>query len=395
VTRLLRQIIWRGQSRRSFVFAGIGFLLGLSFLLLAVQLYDRVYSGIRADLESGELSRYLVLHKRIGNAQVMGKASPNFNEAEVEELRGQAFVQELAPFRGNSFAAAMTMEQFEDMQVLLPLESVEDAFLDTIPNGWSWSAEDARIPVILSSEFLNLYNAVLAPSMNYPRFTREFIQQYPLEILLIGNGQKRSMPIRVVGFSDRILSVLVPGEFLSWANEEYGSGERPEYARVIAQVSDPGDEALKRFLETKDYETSQDALKGTAAGALQALLALLAFLGLLFFALATVIFLMAFELTISRSRQEIDLLIQLGHTLPSLTRAVAGMFVPVVLGLGGVSILLLLVVVNLLSDAISAQGLAIESGIWSGVWLAAIVFLGSVMALSLWRIHASLVALAR
>jgi len=395
VTRLLRQIIWRGQSRRSFVFAGIGFLLGLSFLLLAVQLYDRVYSGIRADLESGELSRYLVLHKRIGNAQVMGKASPNFNEAEVEELRGQAFVQELAPFRGNSFAAAMTMEQFENMQVLLPLESVEDAFLDTIPNGWSWSAEDARIPVILSSEFLNLYNAVLAPSMNYPRFTREFIQQYPLEILLIGNGQKRSMPIRVVGFSDRILSVLVPGEFLSWANEEYGSGERAEYARVIAQVSDPGDEALKRFLETKDYETSQDALKGTAAGALQALLALLAFLGLLFFALATVIFLMAFELTISRSRQEIDLLIQLGHTLPSLTRAVAGMFVPVVLGLGGVSILLLLVVVNLLSDAISAQGLAIESGIWSGVWLAAIVFLGSVMALSLWRIHASLVALAR
>ncbi|GEM_PF-796947 len=395
MTRLLRQIIWRGQSRRSFVFAGIGFLLGLSFLLLAVQLYDRVYSGIRADLESGELSRYLVLHKRIGNAQVMGKASPNFNEAEVEELRGQAFVQELAPFRGNSFAAAMTMEQFEDMQVLLPLESVEDAFLDTIPNGWSWSAEDARIPVILSSEFLNLYNAVLAPSMNYPRFTREFIQQYPLEILLIGNGQKRSMPIRVVGFSDRILSVLVPGEFLSWANEEYGSGERAEYARVIAQVSDPGDEALKRFLETKDYETSQDALKGTAAGALQALLALLAFLGLLFFALATVIFLMAFELTISRSRQEIDLLIQLGHTLPSLTRAVAGMFVPVVLGLGGVSILLLLVVVNLLSDAISAQGLAIESGIWSGVWLAAIVFLGSVMALSLWRIHASLVALAR
>lgn len=395
MTRLLRQIIWRGQSRRSFVFAGIGFLLGLSFLLLAVQLYDRVYSGIRADLESGELSRYLVLHKRIGNAQVMDKASPNFNEAEVAELRGQAFVQELAPFRGNSFAAAMTMEQFQDMQVLLPLESVEDVFLDTIPNGWSWKAEDARIPVILSSEFLNLYNAVLAPSMNYPRFTREFIQQYPLEILLIGNGKKRSMPIRVVGFSDRILSVLVPGEFLSWANEEYGSGERAEYARVIAQVSDPGDEALKRYLKKKDYETSQDALKGTAAGALQALLALLAFLGLLFFALATVIFLMAFELTISRSRQEIDLLIQLGHTLPSLTRAVAGMFVPVVLGLGVLSVALLLLVVNLLSDAISAQGLVMEPGIWGGVWLAALVFLGSVMALSLWRIHASLVALAR
>jgi hypothetical protein len=52
-------------------------------------------------------------------------------------------------------------------------------------------------------------------------------------------------------------------------------------------------------------------------------------------------------------------------------------------------------VFRLLSDTISAQGLAIEPGIWAGVWGAALVFLGSVMALSLWRIHASLVALAR
>ena len=392
---LLRHIIWQGQGRLPFIFAGVGFLLGLTFLLLSVQLYNRVYSGIRADLESGELSRYLVLHKRIGTAQVMGKASSNFNDKELAEIAEQPFVLELAPFKGNSFAAAMTMEQIQDMQVLLPLESVEDRFLDTIPNGWEWDPSDERIPVIISSEFLNLYNAVLAPSMNYPRFTREFVQQYSLEILLMGNGRQRSMKIKVVGFSDRILSVLVPDEFLTWANNEYGSGDRKEYARAIAQVADPGDPKLQQFLKKHDYETSQDSLKGTAAGALQALLGIMAFLGLSFFVLATIIFLMAFELTIARARQEIDLLIQLGHTLPSLTYAVAGTFVPAVLGISTVSIGLLIVVVRLLSSKIVEQGLIIAPGIWWGVWLSAVIFVGATIGLSILRIWRSLVALAR
>ncbi len=395
MNRLLRHIIWRGQDRQAFVFAGLGFLLGLTFLLLSVQLYNRVYSDLRADLKSGEMSRYLVFNKRIGSAQVMGKASPNFNQAELDELAEQPFIIEVAPFRANSFVVAMTMEQFEDMQVMLPMEAVSDNFLDTIPNGWLWEPGDDRIPVIISSEFINLYNAVLAPSMNYPRFTREFIQQYPLEIMLIGNGKKRSMPIKVVGFSDRILSVLVPGDFLDWANREYGSGERTEFSRVIAQVADPGSAELKSFLNNKDYQTSQDALKSTAAGALQALLGLMAFLGLLFFALATVIFLMAFELTISRARQEIDLLIQLGYTLPSLIRAVAGTFIPVMLGICLLSMLSLTALVGFLGQKLGEQGLVIEPGVWWGVWVAALLFAALVMLLSLWRIRNSLLSLAR
>ena len=194
---------------------------------------------------------------------------------------------------------------------------------------------------------------------------------------------------------DRILSVLVPDEFLTWANNEYGSGDRKEYARAIAQVADPGDPKLQQFLKKHDYETSQDSLKGTAAGALQALLGIMAFLGLSFFVLATIIFLMAFELTIARARQEIDLLIQLGHTLPSLTYAVAGTFVPAVLGISTVSIGLLIVVVRLLSSKIVEQGLIIAPGIWWGVWLSAVIFVGATIGLSIWRIWRSLVALAR
>jgi hypothetical protein len=394
VSRLLRDIVWKGQGRQAFVYAGFGFLLGLSFVLLSVQLYDRVYAGLRADLKAGSLARYLVVHKRIGNAQLMGRASAYFSEEEIDQLRAQPFVVDLGVFRSNSFTAALTMEQFQDMQVMLPLESLDDRFLDTIPPGWAWEPGDERIPVLLSSEFINLYNSVLAPSMNYPLFTRDFIQQYPLDIFLIGNRERRSMPIQVVGFSDRILSVLVPGTFLSWANEQYGGGERNRYSRLMLQVEDPGDPAIKAYLKKNNLETNQDALKSTAAGALQALLGILALLGLFFFVLAMVIFLMAFELTISRARREIDLLIQLGYTLPALVRAVMGSLLPVVLGLSALSILLLHLSYGLLRDSAPMQQFEAAAGIWWGVYAAAAASLILVLALSLWRIRSSLIKLA-
>ena len=393
--QLVRRIIWRGQGQRPFLSAALGFLLGFAFLLMAVQLYDRVYSGLRSDLKSGELSRYLVLHKRVGTAQVMGKESPNFDTEDLAELQVQPFVEDLAPFRANSFSAALTLEQFPDMQVLVPLESVADQFLDTIPDNFVWTPGDDRIPVVISSEFLNLYNAVLAPSMNYPRFTREFVMQYPLEILLLGNGRSHNMAIKVVGFSDRILSVLVPGEFLTWANKTYGSGNSESYARVIIRVADPGDPALQSYLSRMDYETGSDALQATAAGALQALLGVLGVLGLLFLALAIVIFVMAFELTISRARAEIDLLIQLGHPLPSLVRAVLGAFVPGVLGLAAVAMVGVIFAVRSLADTFAAQGFPLKPGIWWGVWLAATLFVGAVLLVSAWSVRRSLDRVAR
>ncbi|MFT7590046.1 MAG: hypothetical protein ACI959_002268, partial [Limisphaerales bacterium] len=296
---------------------------------------------------------------------------------------------------GNTFTAAITLEQFQDMQVMLPLEGVESRFMDTIPDDFSWEKGDEFIPVVISSEFLNLYNTVLAPSMNYPRFTREFVQSYPLEVLLIGNGKRQTMPLQVVGFSDRILSGLVPEEFLSWANEEFGTGARGEFARVIAQVDDPGNPEIQKFLQTKDYETNRDQLRSTASGAVRAMLAVMALLGFLFLALATIIFLMAFELTIARAQREIDLLIQLGHTLPTLVKALVGTFVPVLLGIGLLSVILLMVINSQLNSFFIQGGYLVKPGLWIGVWIAAFIFIVLVIGLSIWRIRASLVKLAR
>ena len=368
--------------------------MGLVFLLLAVQLYDRAYLSLKERIGDGELSGYVVMNKRIGTAQILGTSSPNFSEADLEALAGQPFVRDLAPFRSNSFTAALTLEQFGEFEILVPMEAIEDNFLDTIPEGWNWEEGEKRVPVMISSDFINLYNSVVAPSMNYPRFTREFIMQYPLEIAMIGKGRRSTIPVDVVGFSDRVLSVLVPEDFLTWANDTYGSGNKDEFGRIIVQVEDPGDPALLEYMAENEFETNRDQLRSTAAGAMTATLSVLGFLGFCFILLATIIFLMAFELTISRSREEIGLLIQLGYEIPVLIYSLGGVFVPVILATTGASLAAVIGLNEVTRRYYSQSTFPYEPGIWIGVWLAALIFLLSILALSWWRIHRSLVKLA-
>lgn len=340
------------------------------------------------------MSRYIVIQKEIGPAQLTGAASANFDLEEVEEIREFPFVQDVDVFRANSFTAALSMEQFRDMQVYIPLESIKDEFLDTIPDQWDWKPGDTELPIIISSEFLNLYNAVLAPSMNYPQFTREIVTNYRIEILLIGNGYRQYMPARVVGFSDRVLSVLVPQTFLDWGNQRFGSGNNTEFSRVMLQVDDPGDPQIKKTFEEEGLETNKDQLRGTAVGALRAALSAIGLLGILFIVLATLIFLMAFELVVSRSKDEIALLIQLGHEVPKLTQVLARSYAPLIIGISVFGIVLLIPLQGLIRNSLSNQGLAVESGIWIGTLITAILVNVLVLGLSWWRLRTSLTKLA-
>ena len=52
---------------------------------------------------------------------------------------------------------------------------------------------------------------------------------------------------RIVGFSNRLNTILVPQEFMDWSNSHYGrtAGARADPSRLIIDVSSPGDVKIK------------------------------------------------------------------------------------------------------------------------------------------------------
>lgn len=81
-----------------------------------------------------------------------------------------------------------------------------------------------------------------------------------LKIFIQGKGHKDEYRGKVIGFSSRLNTLLVPQSFMDWSNQHYASGEHSDPTRLIMQVDNPTNEQFTRYIEKKGYEVEDDRL---------------------------------------------------------------------------------------------------------------------------------------
>ena len=64
--------------------------------------------------------------------------------------------------------------------------------------------------------YLSLYNFGFAQSQGLPVLSKGLIDKFTFGLRLSGNGKEATFSSRIVGFSAKINSILVPEDFLSW-----------------------------------------------------------------------------------------------------------------------------------------------------------------------------------
>lgn len=320
--KLLLKILWGKQSKWQFVFAAIGFWIGLIIMLLSIQLYTDVNQLLGKE-KSNDDKTYLIVNKQITLVNTFNKASSGFDDTDITNLKSQPGVIGLAQFQRNTFKIEASLQAQMGFSAPVPFEAVPDEFIDSVPEVFKWNEKENFIPVILSSELLRFYNLGVALSTpDMPQLPPSIIQMYPFDIKISGNGQSRNLKARVVGYSDRIPAVLVPKDFMDWANNTYGDtvqAKRP--ARVMLEVESPALEHLGPYLKEKGYQTNQEQLRFNNAGKiLKVVVSLTGLVGVLFVGLSFIIFLISFQLIISRAKQEISLLLDIGYTYTTVAR---------------------------------------------------------------------------
>ncbi|MBC8048471.1 MAG: hypothetical protein H7Y00_16850 [Fimbriimonadaceae bacterium] len=384
----MHKILWKGKGKINFFFAGMGFLIGFFMLLLAVHLYKNVFAPINTEIKSEQSSAYLIINKKVNLTNSLGLIKTYFSEREIENLNQQSFIKRVGVFSSNQFKASVSMQGVGGSD--LPIESVEEIFLDTIPQNWNWHTNDAIVPIILSNEFINLYNFVMAPSWGTPQIPKETINQFKLDLHLSGNGKSSSFKTHVAGFSDRIVSVLVPQSFMDWANAEFGNGVIVKPNRIILEVSDPSDTQLLNYLDKNGYETNRDKLKSSAKSFVSILILVVSIFGLLIFLLAIFLFVTTFSLLIAEQKNDIGLLFQIGYGITVIHKIWASRFIKWMFVLFVLSILLLLIINYVIVNLATQQGLTIEKNISYIVYISGIILLSVVLIYNWIRIKTSL-----
>ena len=208
------------------------------------------------------------------------------------------------------------------------------------------------MPVIVASDYLELYNAVFAPSRELPAFSANTVSSIKVELECFSGTQSQTYRSTVVGLSDRINSVLVPKNFLEWANKNIGKIDSFHPSRVFLKTKDANNPALLTFIQQHNYYINKDRTKfGRIKQILQAIVTGLAAFGVLVILLAMILFSFYLQLMIARSRENLILLVTLGYSPSWLGKTVARKWIPVYTGI----ILIALAVTYILQWIFSQQ----------------------------------------
>jgi hypothetical protein len=301
--KILNKILKQNNNIWQIVGAIIGSFMGLLLLLLSIQFYIDLN-----DLTESE-DQFVIINKEVSSFGAKAKFTPE----EIQKIQDQPFIKKVGQFSASNYrvSAGSALLNF---RTDLFFESVPDEFVDVKSEDFKWSKGDIVIPVVVARDYLALYNFGFAASQGLPKIPFESIQEVSLDVLIKGQGKRKNFKGRIVGFSDRINSIIVPQSFMEYSNKNFQDYEPKGSSRLIISSDNPFSDTFRNFMKDNGYELSSGRLIGGETAALiRTLIAVVAVIGFLIVLLSVFIFVLNFQLMVSKSSRDIRLMLQLGY----------------------------------------------------------------------------------
>lgn len=256
--KLLRQHISIGQLTGFF----LANLFGMMIVLLSIQFYRDVLP-IFTQGDSFMKREYIIATKKISTLGSFAGKSNTFSKDEIQALKQQPFVKSVGAFTPTLFkvSAGLGMEKAGiHLSTEMFFESVPDEYVDVNLDKWHFDNETGSIPIIIPRNYLNLYNFGFAQSRSLPKLSEGVMSLIQMEVSMRGNGRVEQYKGNIVGFSNRLNTILVPQSFMDWANRNFAPDDEAQPSRLIVEVKNPTDTAIADYFRQKNYETEGDDL---------------------------------------------------------------------------------------------------------------------------------------
>lgn len=295
--------------------------IGLAIISGGVQFYEDARSLWTSD-DSFVKSDFLVINKKVTASNLWGDSGTGFTDSEIADIRRQPWVRKVGGFTSTDYSVKASVDQGgRGLSTMLFFESVPDDFVDAGKDEWNFREGDAVVPVVISKDYLALYNFGFASSAGLPQISENIMSSVPLTLVLTSEdgSRTRRMQGRIVGYSSRLNTILVPESFMRWSNSVLGRGGGDgSPSRLIIDVSSPGDVAIKEYLESHDLETAGDKSGSSASFLLKIVTGIVLGVGGVITLLSFFILLLSMSLLMEKNRDKLHSLLMLGFPLSSV-----------------------------------------------------------------------------
>ena len=287
-------------------------LIGMAVILAGIQ----IYSDIKPML-TGKKSlignEYIILTRPV---ERVGMGAPTFSAEDIADLNEQPFVVNLGLFAASQYEVdGSIMFNGRRLSTMMFFEAVPDSFIDVTSADWKFTPGDSTIPIILPRNYLNLYNFGFSQTQKLPQITEDMIKRVELGIRLSGNGHRDDYVGRVVGFSDRLNTILVPMEFMTWANGYYADAKDGKPTCLILEVENPGAPEVTNYLTEHGYAAEDKPSESSKAlFLLKVCVAVIVGIGVIFSLLSIIILTLSIYLLLQKNITKLENLVLIGYT---------------------------------------------------------------------------------
>jgi hypothetical protein len=350
VWKLLRENVSKIQLGGFFV----ANLAGRSIILIAFQFYfdiNPLFSG-KDDLFRNE---FLTITKKVGLLDALSSGSSGFSSAEIDELKHTGFVKDVGAFVPSRYGVYAAMNQGGmGFGTEMFFESLPDKFIDVKTSDWRFTSLDNSVPIILPKNYLDLYNFGFAESRSMPKISESMIGMVALDVTIFGNGQNKRLKGRIVGFSNRVNTILVPETFMTWANQQFGSGAAKNPARLMLEIGNIADPHLEQYFNDKGYEIEgENTMAARMAFFLKVLVGVVIAIGAVICLLAITILTLSTYLLLEKNMSKLQKLRLIGYGKAAVTKPYEWLMVGINACIFFLSMLLVIVAETLYSKYIT------------------------------------------
>ena len=312
VWKLLRQHISIPQ------FAGFAFanLLGMLIVLFGFQFYHDVLP-VFTQQDSFMKADYLIMSKKIGVGSTISGRTHTFSGSEIDDLSSQKFVTKIGKFTSTEYKvdASMGVNGVNILNSELFFESVPDGFVDVSLKDWKYEEGSKEVPIILPRTYINMYNFGFAQSHSLPKISDGLMGMIDFQIFIQAGGKKEQFKGKVIGFSSRLNTILVPQAFMDWSNREFAPNDHSDPTHLIVEVGNPADENISKYLEDNGYEVETDKLDAEKTTYfLKMIVSMVMVIGLVISMLSFYILMLSIYLLVQKNSSKLENLLLIGYS---------------------------------------------------------------------------------
>ena len=318
---MIRKLLFNHQDKKQLYIALLGVFIGITFLVTSVHYLLRV-SEFGKDTEIIG-ANILVIQRKVTSSSTLNLTKTDFELEEIEQMKKEPFIEDVQAVVSNNFRVWLELNEkrIPPFKTDVFIQAVDKKFLDVKSDKWKWKEGDSFVPIIMPRDFIVMLNTFMSAS-GIPQISDELALDIKFK-LRISNGQKEEwVDSKIIGFTNEIPALLVPEEFMDFANANFSDGSEADITQVMIAGKEGEFGKLEAYMDEHGLESrNSQVVVSRLKSIVGTLFGVISGISVIAVLLSGLVLIQYLQLLMTNNKYEIRTLLRLGYAPKGLINA--------------------------------------------------------------------------